>query len=507
VTGGVKGKSRLIFGRRKWAEDCSSVAGSCLEDDVSHDAVEAMQAAVPWGEMPELPPGLPPVRVPPAGVPGREPDWPGERPGWTPERPRYAERFRCIASACEDTCCTGWGVPIDRGTYEKYRSHAGLKPFVGTLIVLNANGPTTQDYARMPLTESGRCGFLDAERLCGIQKQMGSGMLSHTCATYPRAISTNGGDAEVALNLSCPEAARLALLDENLLGGAVWSGVGGWYEPLLRGIGAGGRADEMRLLVREYALRVVRDRSYPLWQRMLLLGAFTRRLQGLSEGRGGRSVLAWCEENPGLVRHVLAEETRVADEGRRRLLMAGFEARTAEQLQVVMEILRLRVARTPVAQRFLACIAEFEQGLGTAAAGSEGEILARYASNEERFYEPLMVEHPQLLENFLVNHIFKNQYPFGKQPEHPAVGYVHASDAEREHLSMCAHLALAQTMLIGMAGHFGADFGCEQVVRLVQSLARAVEHSKEFLEELLRLLEVKQMKSMAGIAVLVRPPG
>jgi len=34
----------------------------------------------------------------------------------------YAERFRCIGSACEDTCCKGWGIPIDREAYEKYRN-------------------------------------------------------------------------------------------------------------------------------------------------------------------------------------------------------------------------------------------------------------------------------------------------------------------------------------------------------------------------------------------------
>ncbi len=466
---------------------------------MGYDGVEPRQVSVVWGKGPDLPAILPPGRIPPVGVPGREPDWAPERPGWTPERPNYAERFQCIASACEDTCCSGWGVPVDRGTYEKYRSHAALKPFVGTLILLNASGPTRQDYGRMPLTESGTCGFLNPEKLCGIQKNLGAAMLPHTCATYPRAASTNAGEREEALNLSCPEAARLTLLDEELLRGEAWPAGGGWYEPMLRSVGSSG---EVRLLVREYALRVVRDRSYPLWQRMVLLGALTRRLQGLSEGQGARSVLRWCEANPRMVRHVIAEEAGAAAEGRRRLMMDATEARPAEQLQAVMEILRLRCARTGVAKRFLQCIGEYELGLGCATAGSDAEILATYEESYRRYYKPLMEREPHLLENYLLNHIFKNQYPFGRQPEHPAVGYVHASHAEREHLSMSAHLALVQTMLIGMAGHFREGFGCEHVVRLVQSLARAVEHGKEFLEELVRLMEVKQMNS----AMLLRPP-
>ena len=33
-------------------------------------------------------------------------------------RPFYAENFHCIGSACEDTCCRGWSVPIEKATYE-----------------------------------------------------------------------------------------------------------------------------------------------------------------------------------------------------------------------------------------------------------------------------------------------------------------------------------------------------------------------------------------------------
>jgi lysine-N-methylase len=218
-------------------------------------------------------------------------------------------------------------------------------------------------------------------------------------------------------------------------------------------------------------------------------------------------VSVWCEANPNVVRHVLGDEAQAVATGRRRGTMDAIQARPAGQLQAVTEILRLRVARAPVAKRFLECVGEFELGLGCATTESEAEILAAYAENYRRYYRPLMEDNPHLTENYLVNHIFKNQYPFGRHPEHAAVGYLHASDAEREHLSMCAHLALAQTMLIGMAGHFREDFGCDDVVRLVQSLARAVEHSKEFLEELMQLVEAKQINDSAGIALLLQPPG
>ena len=34
--------------------------------------------------------------------------------------PKYMKRFKCIGPKCEDTCCVGWSIPIDRETYMKY---------------------------------------------------------------------------------------------------------------------------------------------------------------------------------------------------------------------------------------------------------------------------------------------------------------------------------------------------------------------------------------------------
>ena len=35
-------------------------------------------------------------------------------------RPDYYEDFECIADKCEDTCCAGWQIVIDRETLKKY---------------------------------------------------------------------------------------------------------------------------------------------------------------------------------------------------------------------------------------------------------------------------------------------------------------------------------------------------------------------------------------------------
>lgn len=35
--------------------------------------------------------------------------------------PEYIEDFSCIGSACEDTCCAGWNITVEKKTYQAYR--------------------------------------------------------------------------------------------------------------------------------------------------------------------------------------------------------------------------------------------------------------------------------------------------------------------------------------------------------------------------------------------------
>jgi lysine-N-methylase len=54
-------------------------------------------------------------------------------------QPRHFDAFRCIGSACEDTCCVGWLVHVDKPTYEKYRncSEPEFGPPLRNLVTIN----------------------------------------------------------------------------------------------------------------------------------------------------------------------------------------------------------------------------------------------------------------------------------------------------------------------------------------------------------------------------------
>ncbi len=124
---------------------------------------------------------------------------------------RYMTRFQCIGPECEDTCCQEWVVPIDEA------HHRALDRAMGKTYRLRTRKPPERTRACFTIVDhraDGFCKFLDADRLCEIHRQHGEALLPDTCAMYPRRVSTTATRVEVTAVLSCPEAARQALLTD-----------------------------------------------------------------------------------------------------------------------------------------------------------------------------------------------------------------------------------------------------------------------------------------------------
>ena len=102
--------------------------------------------------------------------------------------PRYADDFRCIGPACEDTCCQGWKVAIDEATYRRYEDlpRSPLRTLIHENLERAPNtGKTASPFAIIRMTPANQCPMLSEERLCQIQSAYGASFLSHACANLP----------------------------------------------------------------------------------------------------------------------------------------------------------------------------------------------------------------------------------------------------------------------------------------------------------------------------------
>ena len=132
--------------------------------------------------------------------------------------PSYMANFKCIAGACEETCCAGWYIAIDEGTYKKYKKvkHPEMKKRLDKELVVK-KGSSPECAAKIKL-KNNRCAFLAKDNLCDIYKNLGEHYLSETCMMYPRNTNVLGEKVELSLALSCPEAARQILLSKEPIG-------------------------------------------------------------------------------------------------------------------------------------------------------------------------------------------------------------------------------------------------------------------------------------------------
>ncbi|MGL4773593.1 MAG: flagellin lysine-N-methylase [Clostridium sp.] len=123
-------------------------------------------------------------------------------------KPSYFNSFKCIASECEDTCCAGWGIVIDEETLKKYEKVEGdFRERLNEEII-------SDDEDKIFKLKGDRCSFLNDKNLCDIYKELGEEGLCYTCREYPRYREEFLHIKEIGISLSCPEAARIILRDE-----------------------------------------------------------------------------------------------------------------------------------------------------------------------------------------------------------------------------------------------------------------------------------------------------
>ncbi|MGH9607695.1 MAG: flagellin lysine-N-methylase [Terracidiphilus sp.] len=405
-------------------------------------------------------------------------------------RPDYAGRFACIGPACEDTCCAGWSVSVDEAAYRKYTSlPAGpLRSLIDVSILPAADGsekPGASPSASVRMLPSGECPFLSSERLCRIQVEHGESYLCRTCANYPRTTHTIDGLAETSLTLSCPEAARLVLLEPHLLPPA---GAPGhcctWDETKDQGV-----LKAYFWPIREFVLTLIKDRRYSLWQRLFLLGTFSRRLDALVRGEVKRSF-------PDM----LSDFSRAIDTRGLSSAMASIPADLPLQLEVVLLLIVQRTSNAPVSSRLREVLSMFVKGIGYSPQASTDSLVARYADSHAGFFAPFFLRHEYILENYLINAVLRDLFPFGQKLFEPDA----KPEPARAFAMLAIQFALIKGLTIGVAGARGPEFCSADVVRTVQPAVKHFEHYGKFLLEAHAMLAAKGLDNARGLTMLLR---
>jgi lysine-N-methylase len=402
-------------------------------------------------------------------------------------QPRYAESFRCLGGDCEDTCCKGWGILIDKATYKKYRATPALRPLVSRHMKLEPHSSNNFKHARIKFKADGTCPFLTPEQWCGIQKEYGSGFLSTVCARYPRAFNQFDGSPQTALYLSCPEAARQVLLSPQLLPDP---GPTRYREFISTDPGLAWlvNSEPPARQLRRFALQLLTDRSYPLWQRLFLLGTVCRRVHEF-----GSSQLA---QVPQLLRHY----AEIIVQGSLCPELNCIPVRPEQQLDMALGLIRRRFELEQPKDGFAHSVAEFLQTINYSPERPLHEPAARYQQGFAQHYQLFAKLYPNFLENYLINYAFRTRFPFADtvDKEEPEI------EPNCSYALMAIHYRLLHSLLIGAAARMGEAFSADDAIQVTKAFSKEIEHNPVFLDGLKASIRSGQAFDTDTLAILLR---
>ncbi|MGB9858964.1 MAG: flagellin lysine-N-methylase, partial [Moorellaceae bacterium] len=290
---------------------------------------------------------------------------------------------------------------------------------------------------------------------------------------------------EKSATLSCPEAAKLALLNPEVM---EFDEV---EEPLLRpgvvrlrlntaDIKWVNRPEKYFWNLRVLTIDLLQNRTLILEDRLILLGMFCQKLKEYVDS--GR-----VKEIPALI----DSYNRVMVDGAIQESLESIPAQSAIQMKLLKELADQRFPFVVRSTRYLECFAECLHGLQYTQEAKVEEIGERYAGAYADYYRPFMEEHGYILEHYLVNYVFKNLFPFDRKTVFDS------------YIMLVVHYALIKLILIGMSA-FHKGLTPELVVKLIQSFSKTMEHNTPYLNRVLDLLHANGYDTMAWMAILIR---
>lgn len=391
--------------------------------------------------------------------------------------PVYMHKFSCIGPECEDSCCIGWQININREIYDSLKKikQPELKSQIVSGVKRNFTNNKPSDYARLVMKSNGECPFLTGG-LCKIHLKLGEQFLPDTCFMYPRVYNLINGVLEKSALVSCPQAARLILLnpsgiefdqiEENIA-----------ERKLITQRAVTSKAEQFLWELRFFAIELLQNRDYSIADRLIILGTFCIEVQQSLD-----------KENAEIIPEIISSFRHSALTGELKEELE--EIKTYYRIQV--EFLEILIGTLAKKGRYGEYYQRFSEGLGLNSEKFIEAAAERYQEALQNYYQPFMFENGYILENYLVNYLFSNTFPCGIYPS-----------VYDEFIMLIVHYALIKFQLVGLAGYYKA-LSPEVALNLIQSFARHFEHNKNHLKEILSLLHRVGYTKMADLMIIIK---
>jgi lysine-N-methylase len=405
--------------------------------------------------------------------------------------PGYYPKFNCIGPTCEDTCCSGWwNVSIDNETFQKYQqsTQPELAPLFKLAVSKNTlpSADNKNNYGMMKMKDDGECYFLQKDKLCAIHKYLGAQALSDTCRIYPRYLNQFGSQRESSLGISCPEAARMILLNPEPIQFSSITPNSEIDEKSFTSyrfpLKSDGDPQQMAVLIdfRAVIIAVLQFREISLGARVMLLGFL---LDDANQIISNEKFAHASELLPTLESYVsmLAHPEQVEAQ------FAKIESSIPRKLDLTAQLIAQSISKA--SDRFKECLQSALEGLETKL--DSKVMLSNYEKNYSAFYRPFFKDKEYIFENYLVNQIFTRLFPFARG------SYL---DLYRE---LVCNLAVIQVLLVGIAAK-NKGLNEQLIIQLFQTFARNSNHNSSHFDKMISSLHINAQDAFVHVMWLLK---
>ncbi len=322
-------------------------------------------------------------------------------------QPEYVSRFKCDGSKCNARCCKGWIVIIDEATYKQYSQ---IKPASKAEEILSHIKFDSERGRYIITFKEDCCPFLTKNNLCSLQLEYGENFLSQTCAIYPRTTHNFGKFFERALTLTCPVAAEMVLFAHEPMKfefvevpEKIHSNGGKIDIPIKMPIS--NLAAELMLEIQVALISILQERTLTIDQRLIVLCFFVDKLEEIYS----RSMDA--DEQRKLI--VTYESKKfLAEQVPLMIQSVSFDAEKFIKLMIDVVDPAIKIFNTKDGHRFIGAYLTL---LGIKPDKNGQILLKEIIANYERLAEArrkFLAEYSTFLENYFVNELFLNLYPW-----------------------------------------------------------------------------------------------
>jgi len=397
--------------------------------------------------------------------------------------PSHFKKFSCIGSDCENHCCQGWIVSIDKKTYKKYKNSSDDS--LAKNIKRHKGSDENMPYASIKMKECGTCPFLMNNGLCHIHATHGEELLSSVCSTFPRIKNIYNNVLEQSLYLSCPEAARITLLNPEPMEFDLETSEKinlNMISLQSESINEKSTFSPHFFLLRSIAIELIQNRTWDLKTRLLLLGFWIQQLEKL-EG----STFTDIE-----LKNLWAQFIKTHSEHIKNGVFDSFinEIKGIEKRFIIFfqALFSSRIEQRNSYEKYQLLVSKLMDNIGWES-GTITEWTCNYFKAKKQSSH-LIFEKEYVLEQFLINEIFKDWFPFGEDT------------MWNHYLSLILHFTVLRIHFMSIIMET-SKLNDVDIIESVHLYIRSSLHRKSYINSILDYAKDNDMNDLASVVLML----